>query len=407
MPNRRQFLGAAALTAAGAYINHRGLRYPRLHFESSPILFERHSPATSLSLQHAIFTSTDAGEAIRAISPEPTLAIEKRDPSPTVFEIKNLSTRAILKPNGDPLIDVDEIIEGTTRKARLSGAGAITLNWLMPNQLGLRFAVIGDTGAGLELEWVLQRAHVLGAEFLLHLGDFNYVEGEYERAIRLFNEAPLPCFISIGNHDFNDHGLVYDQFLTNLGPLNHQFSFAGTQFINIDTAADFFPAYSGQRGRFLDLIEHHQGRHSNHYSDTLCFTHRNFLDPRPGQDHIIGGVGERRWLADKLTACGAQNVLTGHVHHSAEMEYRKINQYTVGEGLGFEDIVHEKQVAQLLLGHVELGKRVRYQWAPLELPWAFHTSPEHEEKLRLEHPASKLVWYKKKLAASQGNIERL
>jgi hypothetical protein len=83
------------------------------------------------------------------------------------------------------------------------------------------------------------------------------------------------------------------------------------------------------------------------------------------------------------------------------MEYRQLKQFTVGEGLGFEDIVHEKQVAQLLMGTIERGKAVRYQWQPLELPWAMHTSPEHEEKLLLEHPPEKLEWYRAKLAEAQ------
>ncbi len=394
MPKRRHFLGGAAALLGGAYIHHRGLRYPRMGFEAPALNHHLLSDGDSISAADAIFNPAKSTSIpLRAIGLEPKLNIELDSGRTRTFELKNVSQMAQLKISGDAKLQIDESRENLTRRVTVSGRGNATLEWFLAEPDGANFAVIGDTGAGDELEWVLQRAKALGADFLLHLGDFNYVDGEYQRAIELFDNPTLPCFISIGNHDYNDSGLVYQLFLDHLGPLNHAFEFAGTRFLSIDTAADFFPAYSGLRGRLLDHIEHSGLR----AFDCVCFTHRNFLDPRPGEDHTIGGVGEKPWLADKLQSCGASHILTGHVHRSAEMEYRGLKQFTVGEGLGFEDIVHEKRVAQLLMGTVSRGQTVKYRWVDLELPWRFHTSPEHEEKLLREHPASKLEWYMNKM----------
>lgn len=391
MPKRRTVLAAGVALAAGGYINHRGLRYPRMGFEPGPLPTSAKIGTSKYTLENAIFRSSSWQVRFRAYAPEPKVKIYLDAQSE--FEISNLAESAILNIRADAGITVDEQINQTTRTLSLKGHGEVLLEWYLSEQDGTKFAVIGDTGAGLELEWTLQRAKALGAEFLLHLGDFNYVDGEYLRAIELFNQAPLPVFVAIGNHDFNDSGLVYDQFLADIGPRNHSFEFAGTQFVNIDTAADYLPAYSGQRGNLLREIESANQR----VSDRVCFTHRNFLDPRPGQDHVIGGIGERAWLAGQLIDCGMDHLLSGHVHHSAEMEYRGLVQYIVGEGLAYEDIIHEKLVAQLLIGTVEKGQKVKYQWQAMNMPWALHTSPEHEEKLIKEQPASKLEWFKRKM----------
>lgn len=399
MKNRRKFLLASSAVAGGAYINWRGLRYPRLSFE--PAILSTRIPISNadLNLSHLICVDSET-KLFRAIAPEPKLKVALHQRASIVLTMNNISPDAQLKitQTESTGLDVNETKTGIDRTVHITSTGtnSIELQWAMPEQEGILFAVIGDTGAGAELGWCLQRAKQLNAQFLLHLGDFNYVEGEYERAIELFSSAPLPCYISIGNHDFNDSGLVYPNFLNALGPLNHAFTFAGTRFLNIDTAADFFPAYSGQRGAFLRSLNTHI--EERQLFDQICFTHRNFIDPRPGRDHTIGRSTERKWLADTLSELGVHHILTGHVHRSAELDYRKLRQYTVGEGLGFEDIVHEKQVAQLLIGRAELGKKVSYSWEPLSMPWAKHTSPKQEEKLRKEHSAQKLQWYRNQLA---------
>lgn len=398
MPTRRQLLTGSGLVAAGLYINHRGLRYPRLSFEPSPIDVKPAVAGLHFDFSGVFTLPSKQQIRLRAIEPEPIVLLTTESAKSIKFSLNNIARDALLKVQGQGVARVDESTEGLTRHVEIvtRSAQQVRLQWLLPQQQGIEFAVIGDTGAGLELQWCLQRAQSAGAKFLLHLGDFNYVDGEYEEAIRRFHNAPLPCYISIGNHDFNDSGLVYDKFIRELGPLNHTFQIAGTQFVNIDTAVNFMPAYAGQRGKLLDTLEQNKQR----YSDMVCFTHRNFLDPRPHRDHTMSGVGERGWLAGKLRRCGADHLLSGHVHRSAELEYRGLKQWIVGEGLGFEDIVHERLVAKFLLGTAQAGKKVRYRWQALEMPWEMHTSPAHEEKLRREHPPAKLEWYRNKLRLS-------
>ena len=106
----------------------------------------------------------------------------------------------------------------------------VELHWQVPFKDEFTFASIGDSGGNHELSWCLKRSAELGAEFLLHLGDFNYQDGDYERAIDLFHNAPIPCYITIGNHDFHDSGLLHHQFTDYLGPFNSVFSLGNVRF---------------------------------------------------------------------------------------------------------------------------------------------------------------------------------
>ena len=328
---------------------------------------------------------------LRAIAPEPQLEVIPAHTGAVRLTINNIAQDAQLEISGDPQANVHETVDGITRYLDIQhgGSSSLTLTWRLRSLDGFRFAVIGDTGGGLELGWSIRRAQELGALFLLHLGDFNYNEGEYESAIRQFYDAPLPVYISIGNHDFHDDGLIYHQFLRQIGPMNHTFVLADTRFVNIDSAADFFPANSGNRGRLMQqLLESDRV-----FSGQVFFTHRPFKDPRPGEDHVIGGVGEIDWLCGLIRKIGCQNILTGHVHHSTELDYRGLRQWTVGEGTGHEDLVHQTQVARLLLGSAQKGRPIEYQWQALNLPWEMHTSPTHIKKLKINRRHEQLAWF--------------
>jgi len=404
MANRRNFLLATALFGSIGYTYHRGLRYPRLGFEHRLATSSATGQFATVEFSDAILRNAKAYTKnkissrddlqFRAIAPEPSISLIMLKSGSFRVEISNITPNASLKVEGEPKTKIDEQATATNRYLKISGkAGqALTLRWNL-EQTGANFAVIGDTGAGLELKWALQRAHQLGAQFLLHLGDFNYGPNEYNRAIELFESAPLPCYVSIGNHDYNDSGLIYQHFLDNIGPMNHSFSVAGTRFVNVDTAVNFLPASGGQRGRLFDYLR----QDTKNYDDNVFFTHRPFVDIRPGQDHTISGIGEMDWLATQIKGCGRSHFLCGHVHRSGETDYKGLRQYTAGEGLGFEDIVHQKQVSKLLLGTVELGQPATYKWHHLDMPWAMHRSHKNETKLIAEHSISKLQWYKQML----------
>ena len=125
----------------------------------------------------------------------------------------------------------------------------------------------------------------------------------------------------------------------------------------------------------------------------IFFTHRPLRDPRPGQDHTVGG-NELDWLHTAMKAAGGGTLLTGHVHHSAELDIDGLPQYTVGEGLGHDDILLQRQVAQMLIGTVEQGLSPSFTWAELNMPWSAHKSHTHLKKLAMRGDQRLITWYK-------------
>ncbi|MGK0375269.1 MAG: putative phosphodiesterase [Arenicella sp.] len=395
--SRRSLLtGGALLTSLGLYSYQRGLRYPRLSFEHEAVSSTLSAAHLNLSFKDCIAVNDNT---LRAIAPEPSVTIKLTKGSSS-FEINNIANNAILDINQGRAYkgSVDQQVQGIRRQVYIESGGeqTLTLKWTVPNSNGFEFAVMGDTGGGAELTWTLKRAHQLGAQFLLHLGDFNYSEGEYDSAIDQFNNAKLPCYVTIGNHDFHDNGLIYDKFLKQIGPMNHAFELAGTRFINLDTAADFWPKQSGQRGHLLRIL----GAQAPFLGEQILFTHRPMKDPRPHDDHDIGGIGEIDWLARQARHLGVSTILNGHVHHSAEIDFQGLRQLTIGEGLGHEDLVLQKPVAKIMMAKVEPGRKLEQRWEELNMPWSEHLSPTHLIKLKRDGRNKQLEWYQAILAAN-------
>lgn len=403
MLSRRHFLlGGTLIAGASWYAYQRGLRYPRLSFEPRDIANSLTTPEAVFDLHQLIVTPSNSGSKLtgielRAIAPEPELTL-KAQRGKISIGVNNISAAAKLSVQGKGIKLVSEEVLGIYRHLEIDNGAEQTLHlkWHLPDTEGVDFAVIGDTGGGDELTWSIQRAHQINAQFLLHLGDFNYSAGEYERAINEFKSAPLPCYISIGNHDFNDSGLVYHKFLQNLGPLNSRFTIAGTRFVNLDTAADYFPAHAGLRGALFQelLAEPFDGEH-------VYYTHSPLLDPRPMDDHEVGGINEVNWLVNTIKAVGNGPFLTGHVHHSAELNFEGIHQFSIGEGLGYEDLVLEKNVAKMMLARVQAGLPMSYQWVDLDMPYLMHTSPTHAWKLKRDGLQSQLQKHTQLMANKQ------
>jgi len=379
MITRRQLLLGGALTSTlVAYSHQRGLRYPPLSFEHKELAaFVLSSEQLELDLQDCIAVGS---HTIRAIAPEPRIFIKKLERSTSV-KILNIASNAVLNLEGIASADIDEEVSGTARIIHIKGTSqGTTLKWSLPVTDGFEFAVMGDTGGGSELAWTLKRAQELGAQFLLHLGDINYTEGEYDMAIEQFNKAKLPCYVTIGNHDFHDNGLIYDKFISQIGPMNHAFELAGTRFINIDTAVDFWPAYAGHRsGLFSSLT-----KAGPFNGEQIIFTHRPLKDPDPNDDHEIHGIGEVDWLG---------TFLSGHVHHSAEFDFQGLRQVIIGEGLGYEDIVSQKPVAKIMMATVEPHKKLVHRWVDLKMPWSEHQNPTHLSKLKSDRLHKHLAWF--------------
>lgn len=266
---------------------------------------------------------------------------------------------------------MSESIQGITRVLEISLASgtALELEWQLPVRNNYRFASIGDSGGQGELAWCIDRAKQLGAEFLLHLGDFNYAPGDYDNAIKLFNQAALPCYISIGNHDFHQDGGIYGQFLREIGPLNNHFSIGKVRFANIDTAANILPYAAGLRGKLFDQLI----PETDNFNHTVAFTHRPLFDPDPEADHDIGSVGERDWLIESYRASGITTLLCGHIHIFHRGEFAGFDNIIVGQGLGHQDLlVADNNYSKMMLAEVSANESVEYDFAPLAMPWSMH-----------------------------------
>ena len=389
--SRRNFLIASALLGGSSYVYQRGLRYPRLSLEPDALPSYVNTHKIDLLLHDLISTDHKGTIHLRAIAPEPRIdLIAQRGEH--LIQVNNIAANAQLNIVGRGIKLIDEERDGINRTIKLDCAieQAITLHWQLPVDDGFEFATIGDTGGGDELAWALQRATQLNAQFLLHLGDFNYGGSEYEQALNQFSRSDIPCYVSIGNHDFNDSGLVYQKFLQQLGPMNNAFTLAGTQFINMDTAACFYPVHSGHRATLFSQL---QKQPHEAFDNRIIFTHRPLKDPRPQHDHASGSSKEIKLLAQQARGIKCNDLLAGHVHHSSELDFEGLKQRTAGEGLGHEDIVSQHHVAQILLGKVEPAMPIDYRWVNLDMPWSFHTSHTHEKKLIKDQRNKQLAWY--------------
>lgn len=391
LTSRRTFLATGALLGlAGAYSYVRGLRFPRLSFEHATLKSVVNTPESSFNLLDIIEVKNNAPEMqFRAIAPEPALHILS-EAGKLYFSVNNIAQQATLHIDGQGIKHLDEHIDGLTRTITIDTKASqeLTLRWQLGFDEGVDFAVIGDTGGGSELAWALTRAQQLSAQFLLHLGDFNYGGSEYTQAIELFKNAQIPCYITIGNHDFHDDGLIYQRFLDQLGPMNHAFEFAGSRFINVDTAASFLPVGAGHRGRLFKKLS------ANPFAgEQIFFTHRPIKDPRPHDDHDLGSVNETQWLSNQIKNVGGNMLLCGHVHHSAEIDFMGIKQITAGEGLGYEDIVPRTRVSKIMIARSQPRKALQHSWHDLNMPWAAHQSPTHEKNLIRGGHTKEFEWY--------------
>ncbi|NND82971.1 MAG: hypothetical protein HKN50_11135 [Gammaproteobacteria bacterium] len=380
--SRRNLLLSTIIGIFGiaAYSNHRGIRYPLMSWEPE-------MPANSIRRNSNLFMldqllalpSKDATEvAMRALGPEPKLTISpSKTSSQLQLRLNNVSPRARLIRDGSIGSQVEEKTLGLTRQITISlePGSEIELRWQLPQHEGLQFAAIGDTGAGSELEWCIKRAAELGATFLFHLGDFNYAEGDYARALHAFESAEIPCYVSVGNHDFHDRGLVYADFLTRIGPFNSAFSLGKTRFVNLDTAASFMPISGGARGRFVQqmVADTQIDQH------TIIVTHRPLVDPDKDDDHDLGSKRERAWLLEKFEAMGADTMLCGHIHIFSRSQIGSLDQIVVGQGLGHQDLlVNDITESKIALGTIQSGGAVEWQFLPLMMPLTLHCHPRTE-----------------------------
>ena len=387
---RRTLLKIAAglgVLASVPYSLWQGLRYPRLTLERDP------KPSTidndlvnidlvdCFQLRHA---QANSDIAVRAYAPEPSLAINQAQQD-FILSVNNIARNASLVSN----VSVSEQQQGITRIIKIPKTmQPISLEWKLPADMeNFNFTAIGDSGGDKELEWCIKRAHQLNSQFFLHLGDLNYADGDYENCIKLFHNAPIPCYVTPGNHDFNDSGIVIDKFIDEIGPMNNSFSINGFKFINLDTAASFLPVRGGSRADLIDSIVNDKTQ----YTDSIVFSHRPFYDPRPDEDHDLGNDSERDWLIENLKKAKIDTVLFGHIHIFNETVFKGIRSIIAGEGLAHSDLIVQKQIAKIVLGQVTKGQKVNYVFEDLLMPLEYHCHPRVKQFINdfPDHPTAK------------------
>ena len=382
-------LGLAAAGVAGGTIFRRGFRYPPGIFEPVPATRRIMNDGREVIGEREVFVrDPDSGIlSLRAFGPSPLITVKATQAGEISFNLGNIHPEAELRVEGS-VNQVNEGRAGLSRKVSFTQASdsEARFEWRFPNPDSYRFAALGDTGGNTELGWALDRAFELGADFFLHLGDLNYWEGDYQRSIEYFDNAPLPCYVSIGNHDFHKDGPVYVPFVTGIGPRNSMFDLGGIRFLNFDTASDIYPPWVGERGRLVGSLAGGAG-----IRDYVVFTHRPFADPRPDFDHTVNGIGETAWLHGRFIEAGVTTMLTGHVHVKAELEYEGIHTYIAGQGLGNDDVISNRPVSQILIGDVTPGEPVRYHWEALALPESSLCHPRNLIIMRAQGGKDELI----------------
>ena len=366
---RAWLLGLLASSAGGIYAWQRGMRYPMLSLEPSPLSksVEGFSLAGRVS---DCFQTPHTNTTFRAFAPEPSIEITAAETQNLAFRVNNISPKAELSANLSVVTERREGIDRTI-STRIRAGETLTLKWQFPTPFDFSFAAIGDTGGQKELQWCLRRGEELGASFLLHLGDFYYQDGDYESAIAHFYESPVPCYVSIGNHDFHDGRMLHAQFSDYIGPFNHAFTLGETQFLNIDTAANFLPRSGGKRGAFFEQISR-----SESIKRTIAFTHKPLHDPTGESTHDIGHSGERDWLIQQLKQVKVDSLLSGHIHIFDRSTYQGIDNIIVGQGLGHQDLLTGRNdTSKIAIGKVTQNLELQYQFEALNMPMSWHCHP--------------------------------
>lgn len=366
---RRRFLIVAGLSALGGALGYayvKGVRYPRLHFTPDVQRTAFEQEGIKVQAHGAVFQEVTPDDVLkfRAYVPEPRFDLNVMSGQRWRLKLENvhLDANLVVDPSQPGLSERrDNLMRIVEAEAKTNTSWRV--RWKFPKSDTYRFVVIGDTGGGTELDWVLQRSVELGADFIVHLGDFNYDSGDLERAATALNGSTIPTFVAIGNHDFREGWQpIYAHFTHLMGPRNSSFRLGGIQFLNLDTATDFWPPDRGERMRLLQQFP--VGEPDRSIRDFVVFTHRPL--------HEVNGPGEADWLRKQLLDRGMNKLLAGHVHIKEELDDGGLYTYISGQGLAHADLIVGKPIASMLVADVAPDQPVQYHWVPLNMPFEAH-----------------------------------
>lgn len=347
-----------------------GLRLPPIQWEPSEAATQQEDPTGEFFVEAdgAYYKGIEDGVMVfRAYVPEPTLMLSSKAQTEARLVVENLSPQLV---DRNLKAETTRGLKRTYSTTIEPGVGLLVQPRFPESKATFRFAAIGDTGGGMEMQRSLDRATVLQADILLHLGDIEYEEGALKEAAMWMNQALIPTYVAIGNHDFHDGlRLVHRDFRDLIGPRNSSWTLGGVDFVNVDTAADTYPAHAGERGRLMDSLL--SGNHDAS-KEMVLLTHRPLLDPREPLDsgdegHAVGSAAERAWLMDQFQALDVDLMLHGHIHQSIAYTTEGIPTYIVGNGLGLPEQDSSEPVPSMLIGDWSLEvPKIQVRWEVLD-----------------------------------------
>ena len=168
-----------------------GLRLPPIQWEPAerPTQLESATQNFFVEADGAYFVRHEGETMVfRAYVPEPTLVITSKEAVTAKVNLQNLSPKLVAGPIGA----VSKL--GLTRRYEIPvtpGQGMLIMPRFPSDQETFRFAAIGDTGGGEELQRAVDRAAALEVDFLLHLGDLEYEEDGITHAAEILNMARI------------------------------------------------------------------------------------------------------------------------------------------------------------------------------------------------------------------------
>ncbi len=378
------------VTGLALYAQHRVVRYASITVDPAP------RPA-GLVLANGLEIEARGGylkaskmTRFRAYQPDVRLRIRSDEPIERhIIQIENIHPEAKFSRTGVSRVTVREQKHGLLREVELTGLQAgeiLNFSWIFPEKPAYRFVAIGDTGGNEELSWGLIRAHELGADFVLHMGDAYYEEAEIAGIGVRLNQSKIPVYTANGNHDFlGPNGNAIEQFLNNVGPMNARFSLLGACFINLDTGSFMYPPHKGARAAMLAAEVVNQQRDPARCKDTIVFTHKPILSKFetefPQREHSLHGYDAQR-IISRLQQLNKVTLLTGHIHNDFSFEQDGFKTYVTGSGLAHKDLIQGGHYARVLVGDIRAGEPIKIDWALNAMPMEYHCSKKIYKSLK-------------------------
>jgi len=189
----------------------------------------------------------------------------------------------------------------------------------------LRFAVIGDSGAGsARFQRMLGRIREAGPDFVAHVGDIAYRSPWDLYFFRWLVRAGPPVLVAPGDHDSDDAArrALFERLM---GPRTFHLDLPAARLVFVDTAEDRLPP--GTAAALARRIDEAPGRR------IVVFLHVPPIDPgggthclRPGPElnELRGVLRSRR---DRIAA-----LFAGHVHAAWRTEVEGVPLWVTGGG---------------------------------------------------------------------------